>query len=43
MLITSTEPRLVRNIGDALKQAYGGQLNYEYTAGEFMLRVKLSK
>lgn len=42
MLITLTEPRLARNIGDALKKAYGGELNYEYTAGEFMLRVKLS-
>lgn len=41
MQITFTDPRLARNIGDALKSAYGGKLDYQYTPGEFMLRVTL--
>lgn len=40
--ITFTDPRLARNIGDALKSAYGGSLNYQYTSSEFMLRVTLT-
>ena len=43
MEITFTDPRLARNIGDAIKKAYGGNLDYQYTAGEFMLRVTLQK
>lgn len=43
MEITFTDPGLARNIGDAVKNAYGGTLDYKYTQGEFMLRVKLEK
>ncbi|MBT8140814.1 MAG: hypothetical protein KJO88_00445 [Gammaproteobacteria bacterium] len=43
MQITFTDPGLARNIGDALESAYGGKLDYQYTTGEFMLRVTLEK
>lgn len=40
--ITFTDPHLARNVGDAVEKAYGGTLDYQYTPGEFILRVKLS-
>ena len=43
LLLTFTHPKLARNIGDAIHHAYGGELDYTYTPGEFMLRVTLGK
>ncbi|MBW2244347.1 MAG: ATPase [Deltaproteobacteria bacterium] len=37
--ITTTDPGLARNIGDALHDAYKGELDYQYTDGENLLRV----
>lgn len=39
IVITTTDAGLVRNIGDALHDAYEGELDYEYTDAENLLRV----
>jgi len=38
-----TDAHLARGIGDALQHAYQGELAYEYTKGEVMLRVDWSR
>ncbi|PCH59322.1 MAG: ATPase [Gammaproteobacteria bacterium] len=43
LLITFTDPHLARGIGEALQKAYDGDLNYQYTKGEIMLRVSWSR
>lgn len=37
--ITFTDPHLARGVGEAMHRAYQGDLRYEYTEGENMLRV----
>lgn len=39
LTVTFTEPRLARGIGEALHRAYEGELDYQYSKGETMLRV----
>lgn len=39
LLISLTDPHLARNIGEALEQAYKGELDYHYQQGEILLRV----
>lgn len=39
VLITTTDPNLARNIGDALHRAYEGDLDYQYTEESNELRV----
>ena len=39
VLLTTTDPRLARNIGDALHRAYQGELDLAYAKGESLLRV----
>lgn len=39
VLITTTDAGLARNIGDALQRAYEGELEYQYTDEESLLRV----
>lgn len=43
LVITFTDPHLARGIGEALHNAYKGNLDYQYTEGEFMLRVSWSR
>jgi len=43
LLITFTDPHLARGIGEALQKAYDGDLDYQYTKGEIMLRVSWSR
>jgi hypothetical protein len=37
--ITTTDAHLARRIGDALYQAYKGELEYRYNKGDNLLRV----
>lgn len=37
--VTVTDHRLARGIGEALHHAYAGDLDYQYTKGDTMLRV----
>jgi len=37
--VTFTEPHLARGVGEALHHAYEGDLDYQYTKGDIMLRV----
>ena len=39
LVFTFTDAHLPRGIGEALHQAYEGELDYEYTKGDIMLRV----
>ena len=39
ILLTTTDPRLARNIGDAVHRAYQGELEYDYLPDESLLRV----
>lgn len=39
ILVTTTDIRLARDIGDALHRAYSGELEYHYNEGEKLLRV----
>ena len=39
ILITTTDPGLARNIGDAIAHAYEGELDYQYTEEGNVLRV----
>ncbi|MDJ0846982.1 MAG: BCAM0308 family protein [Myxococcota bacterium] len=43
MLVTTTDPRLARNIGDAIHRAYQGELDYEYSRDESLLRVSWTR
>jgi len=43
VLITTTDPNLARNIGDALHRAYEGDLDYQYTEASNVLRVSWSR
>lgn len=38
-LITTTDVHLARGIGEAIRHAYQGQLDYEYSKGENMIRA----
>ena len=42
-VITFTDAHLARTIGEAIHKAYQGQLDYQYTKGEVMLRVDWSR
>lgn len=37
--VTFTDPHLARGIGEALHHAYAGDLDYQYTKGDNLLRV----
>ncbi|WP_435099573.1 BCAM0308 family protein [Arhodomonas sp. AD133] len=37
--ITFTEPHLARGVGEALRHAYKGELEYHYADGAYLLRV----
>lgn len=39
-LITTTDIRLARRIGEALHKAYKGQLDFKYNEAEYLLRVR---
>ena len=39
LVYSFTDSHLARDIGDALHHAYQGELNYQYTDGDIMLRV----
>ena len=39
VLVTTTEPNLARNIGDALESAYEGELDYTYSDEGNILRI----
>ena len=39
LLITTTDIHLARRIGEALKNAYQGDLKYHYNAGESQFRL----
>ena len=38
--LTFTDPNLARGIGEAIHNAYGGELDYRYTKQEHVLRVR---
>lgn len=40
LTITTTDIHLARAIGDALHHAYKGELDYQYNANEYLLRVR---
>ena len=40
ILVTTTDPRLARNLGDAVHHAYGGEIEYQYTEEGNVLRVE---
>jgi len=40
---TFTDPHLARAMGEAVRHAYKGQLDYDYQAGEYLLRVKWTR
>lgn len=39
LAVTTTDIHLARGIGEALKHAYHGKLDYHYNPGEYLLRV----
>lgn len=39
VLITTTDIHLARGIGEVLHQAHGGELDFHYEKGEYLLRV----
>ena len=39
LLITFTDPHLARASGEAVHDAFKGELHFQYVAGEFLLRV----
>jgi NMD protein affecting ribosome stability and mRNA decay len=43
LLLTTTDSHLARRIGEALRDAYQGELHYHYTRGERLLRVTWSR
>jgi len=42
-LITTTDPHLARNIGEAVRSAYKGRLEYHYNKEENLLRVRWNR
>lgn len=42
-LLTFTDAHLARGIGDALHNAYRGELDYQYTKEDIMLRINWSR
>ena len=38
--LTTTDIHLARNIGEALRHAYKGKLNFHYNKSEYLLRVQ---
>ncbi len=40
LLITTTDIHLARNIGDALEDAYKGELDFHYNKEEYLLRIR---
>jgi hypothetical protein len=43
VLVTTTGPHLARRIGDALKHAFKGELDYRYNKADNLLRVSWSR
>jgi NMD protein affecting ribosome stability and mRNA decay len=43
LLITFTDPHLARGTGEAVEDAYQGELDYTYSPDEYMLRVTWSR
>jgi len=43
VLITTTDPHLARNIGEAVRSAYKGRLEYHYNKEENLLRVRWNR
>ena len=39
LMLTFTDAHLARGIGDALHHAYQGEIDYQYTKEDIMLRV----
>jgi hypothetical protein len=42
-VITFTDAHLARGIGEMIHNAYGGELNYQYTKDDVVLRVNWSR
>ncbi|HTN65274.1 MAG TPA: BCAM0308 family protein [Burkholderiaceae bacterium] len=40
LMITTTDIHLARGLGEALRRAYKGELNFHYNKGEYLLRVR---
>jgi hypothetical protein len=43
ILVTTTDAHLARRIGDALRDAYKGELRYRYSKDDPLLRVSWSR
>jgi hypothetical protein len=43
LAFTLTDAHLARGLGEALQQAYGGEIDYQYTKEDIMLRVSWSR
>lgn len=43
VLITFTDPHLARGVGEAVQHAYAGELDFEYTEEDNMLRVNWTR
>ena len=39
LLVSFTDPHLTRSAGEAIHHAYEGKMDFEYSKGEYMLRV----
>jgi hypothetical protein len=38
-VITTTDVHIARRIGDAVAAAYGGKLQFNFGAGEYLIRI----
>jgi NMD protein affecting ribosome stability and mRNA decay len=43
IVMTFTDAHLARGVGDAIHRAYEGELDYQYTKGDVVLRVNWSR
>jgi NMD protein affecting ribosome stability and mRNA decay len=43
MTVTTTDPHLARSLGEAVRHAYRGKLEFHYNPEEYMLRVRWTR